>query len=48
MEFLYGFIGIIIAGIVGFVAGALVYRNNVKKITTELGELKEKYEAIKK
>lgn len=38
---------IIIAAIAGFTAGALVYRNNAKRLKEELDDLKRKYEAIK-
>jgi len=38
---------IIMAAVAGFAAGALVYRNNAKRLEDELNDLKRKYEAIK-
>ncbi len=38
---------IVIAAIAGFVVGALVYRNNAKRLESELEDLKKKYEGIK-
>lgn len=33
--------------VTGFVAGAMVYRNNAKKFEREFAEMKAKYDALK-
>ncbi len=38
---------IAVAAIAGFAAGALVYRNNARRLEEELADIKRKYEAIK-
>jgi len=38
---------IILAAVLGFAAGALVYRNNAKRLEAELKEVKERLETLK-
>ncbi len=38
---------IVVAAVVGFAVGVLVYRNNAKRLESELEDMKKKYEGIK-
>ena len=44
---MWSFLAFIIGAVLGFVAGFLVYRNNVKKLQAKEAELREELEDVK-